>query len=143
MLNPINFIQQQEVIKLKFSKYPCFLKLLTVNMMLFLLRVALETFRDYFKALAFLSYFLVIIGAAIIKYVIQTFKPEIYPDVKPFFQLSIFLFIPLTVILGAIRFKRDVLYGDSLQPFARWGCIATTVILHILLVTLFIYILIA
>jgi hypothetical protein len=107
--------------------------------------MAVQTFRDYFKALAFLSYSLVIILVAIIKYTVLTFKGTVYPDLKPFFQLSIFLFIPILLILVFTKFKSDTLTRDASfeYRFPRWVCVTTIVLLHIVLILLFTYIIVA
>lgn len=114
-------------------------------MITFLLHIAVQTFRDYFKALAFLSYSFVIIFAAIIKYVVLTFRPAAYHDLKPFFQLSVFLFIPLFLFLIFTKFKREVLVKRaSRQPqFSRWACVTAVIFMHIVLILLFSYIIVA
>lgn len=114
-------------------------------MITFLLHIAVQTFRDYFKALAFLSYSFVIIFAAIIKYVILIFKPAAYPGLKPFFQLSVFLFVPLLLVLIFTKFKREALIkGLSVQPpLSRWVCVTIVILLHIVLILLFTYIIVA
>src|SRR5687768_15392363 len=113
-------------------------------MIKFLLDIAMQTFRDYFKALSFLSYSLVIIFASILKYIILTFSPETYPGLKPFIQLSIFLFIPLMLILVFTKFKRETLIkGVSFQPqLPLWASIMIMILLHIVLVVLFTYIIV-
>ena len=113
-------------------------------MIKFFLHIAMQTFRDYFKTLSFLSYSLVIIFAAILKYLVLTFSPETYPRLKTYFQLSIFLFVPLMLILVFTKFKRETLIkGVSFQrQLPLWASIMIMILLHIVLVVLFTYILV-
>ena len=107
----------------------------------FLLYIASDTYRDYAKTISFLSTFLVIITTAIIKFIILTLQPEFYPPLKPYFQLSVFLFIPLLVVLVLIKFKKNGLLQGAVIRFKlpRWINITITIALHILLLLLFAY----
>ncbi len=111
----------------------------------FLLYISSQTFRDYYKALAFLSCCFVIIIAAVLKFIILKFQPEFYPRLKAFFQLSIFLFIPLFLTLIYFRYKHNFLNNiDTYKlQLPRWACITILILLELLLVILFVYILIA
>jgi hypothetical protein len=107
----------------------------------FLLYIASDTYRDYAKAICFLSIFLVITTEAIAKFITLKLRPEIYLPLKPYFQLSVFLFIPLFILLVLIKFKKSSLFQGELSHFKlpRWINITITIALHILLLLLLAY----
>lgn len=110
----------------------------------FLLYIATKSFEDYFKAIAFLSYTYVILAATILKYVMVKAKPELYTELKLYFQLSFFLFIPISLTLIGIGFKKETSLNGSFVglKWPYWTCLLSVILIHILLAIGFTYTLI-
>src|SRR5689334_9336895 len=83
----------------------------------FIIYTTNRCFRGYFYTLSFFSLCVVLISMSLIKFIALLVRPSIFLNetVKSFFQLSIFLFIPLFIYFIIRKYKYNELLRDDLR----------------------------
>lgn len=112
----------------------------------FLLYILNKCFGGYFYSISIFSIFIILSIVSLTKAIFLWINPSIFNSelIKMFFQLAIFLFIPLFVFLISKKYKYDQISKNTLRiKGINFGlCVCFVVILLVILAVLFTYILI-
>jgi len=112
----------------------------------FIIYTTNRCFRGYLYALSFFSLCVVLASMSLIKFITLLVKPSILLNVavQYFFQLSIFLFIPLFIYFIIKKYKYNELLRDNLRvkKISLIACVTSVAIFILILVILFAYLLV-
>ncbi len=111
----------------------------------FIIYTFYRCFNGYYYAISMLSILVVLIVSSLIKFSIQNIKPTLLNEnLRSFFQLSIFLFIPVFAYLVIKKYKYNAFLKDELRVknIPLIFCIVSVIFLISIDIFLFAYLLI-